>query len=126
MNRIILTKEKFGDELYANVTTLLQILMKAENLCSVYNKENNSDVVVIEFVPTKISPVESFPYYLYPDEAGYVSLYIAKKNLIKYEKEIDALRGSIEEAENLNMEDFLDEIIKDSKRDGGDLNWSIN
>lgn len=122
MNRIILTKEKFGDELYANVTTLLQILMKAENLCSVYNKENNSDVVVIEFVPTKISPVESFPYYLYPDEAGYVSLYIAKKNLIKYEKEIDALRGSIEEAENLNMEDFLDEIIKDSKRDGGDLN----
>lgn len=122
MNRIILTKEKFGDELYANVTTLLQILMKAENLCSVYNKENNSDVVVIEFVPTKISPVESFPYYLYPDEAGYVSLYIAKKNLIKYEKEIDALRGSIEKAENLNMKDFLDEIIKDSKRDGGDLN----
>ena len=121
MNRIILTKEKFGDELYANVTMQLQILMKAGNLCSVYNKENNSDVVVIEFVPTKISPVESFPYYLYPDEAGYVSLYIAKKNLIKYEKEIDDLRDSIEKAENLNMEDFLDELIKDSKHDGGDL-----
>lgn len=121
MNRIILTKEKFGDELYATVTTQLQILMRAGNLCSVYNAENNFDEVVIEFVPTKISPVESFPYYLYPDEAGYVSLYIAKKNLIKYEKEIDELRDSIEKAESLNMEDFLDEILKDSKRDGGDL-----
>jgi hypothetical protein len=120
VNKIVFTKERFGNELYLKVSQQLQLLIEAGNICSVYNKDNNPNIIIIEHVPSNPALLQPYPYYLYPDEASYVSIYIAKKNLRQYEEEIVDLSESIEESEDkdgpFGIFDFNDD------KSGGDLN----
>ena len=61
--------------------------------------------------------LQPYPYYLFPDEANYVSIYIAKKNLKQYESEALDLANSIKETED-ELDNELSES-KDSKSGGG-------
>jgi hypothetical protein len=120
-NKIVFTKEKFGTELYLKVSQQLQLLIEAGNLCSVYNKDNNPNVIIIEHVPSNPALLHPYPYYLYPDEASYVSIYIAKKNLKQYEEEIVELSESIEESEDKNGSFGIFDF-DDGNKNGGNLN----
>lgn len=112
VNRIVLTKEKFGKDLYEKVAQQLQILIEAGNLCSVYCHPKKKDFIIIEFVSVMPNFSEPYPYYLYPDEAGYVSLYVAKKNLAYNEEEVERLMEVIDDIENSDLTGIIDDINK--------------
>lgn len=112
VNRIVLTKEKFGKDLYEKVAQQLQILIEAGNLCSVYCHPKKKDFIVIEFVSVMPNFSEPYPYYLYPDEAEYVSLYVAKKNLVYNEEEVERLMEVIDDIENSDLTGIIDDINK--------------
>ena len=116
VNKILFTKERFGDELYIKVSQQIKILIEAGNICTVFSPDDNSDVVIIEHVSANSLSLQPYPYYLFPDEANYVSIYIAKKNLKQYESEALDLANSIKETED-EVDDELSES-KDSKSDG--------
>lgn len=126
VSRIVMTQEKFGKDFYLKIAQQLQLLIEAEHLCSVYMLPKKKDVVVIEFVSAIPNFSEPYPYYLYPDEAGYVSLYVAKKNLAHNENEVKRLKDVIEDIENSNLAEVVDALIGDIKdaddNKGGKLN----
>lgn len=116
INKIIFTKEHFGDELYTKVSQQIQLLIESGNLCTVYNLNKDKDVVIIEHVSANPLSLQPYPYFLFPDEAGYVSVYIAKKNIQQFQEEIEDIQNSLDE-----VEDDFDSVfeIKDSEDKGG-------
>lgn len=120
VNRILFTKERFGDELYIKVAQQVKILIEAGNLCTIFSPDDNPDVVIIEHVSANPLSLQPYPYYLFPDEANYVSIYIAKKNLKQYESEALDLANSIKETED-EVDKELSES-KDLKSSGGNIN----
>lgn len=122
VNRIVLTKEKFGKDLYEKVAQQLQILIEAGNLCSVYCHPKKKDFIVIEFVSVMPNFSEPYPYYLYPDEAEYVSLYVVKKNLAYNEEEVERLMGVIDDIENSDLRGIIDDILNKTPGNTGENN----
>lgn len=122
VNRIVLTKEKFGKDLYKKVAQQLQILIEAGKLCSVYCHPKKKDFIVIEFVSVMPNFSEPYPYYLYPDEAEYVSLYVVKKNLAYNEEEVERLMNVIDDIENSDLRGIIDDILNKTPGNTGENN----
>lgn len=118
VNKIMFTKEKFGNELYIKIAQQLQILIEAGYLCTVYSTDETFEFVVIEHVSSNPLNCQPYPYYLYPDEVTYVSLYIGKKKVKELDDEINEIESTIRESEG---KDIIDNML-DSKSNGGNLN----
>ena len=119
VNTIVFAKKNFQeDEFNKKITTQLQLLMDTHNICTVYqNKTDDDTFVIIEYTSDDPYLNQPYPYFLYLDEAEYVSLYIVKKSIFQYENEIEALTESIEQSELA-----IKQAMTDKKKTGNNLN----
>lgn len=121
VNEIIFNKKDFENEemLFKKMGQQLQLLMDTNNVCTVRKEELDSDVLyIINFAINVPEAFQPYPYFLYPDEAGYVSMYVAKKSLIQYQMDTEQITESINEAEEKVI--LFDK--KKKKKDEDDLN----
>lgn len=120
VNKIVFAKKDFKeDDLYKKISMQIQLLIETNNICTVSSvKIGNDFFIVIEYSAANPQLFQPYPYFLYPDEASHVSLFIAKKSLAQYETEIDTLSDSIEQIESAN-EQVSDSDVSNKKKRGG-------
>lgn len=63
---IVFTREDFGDNLWNKVGEQLSLLTQANYICVV--RDDDVDIIVIEFQEAKPEYGLAYPYWLYPEE----------------------------------------------------------
>ncbi len=80
VNKIVFSREQYGDKLWEVVSQQLQILLKNEEVCTIY--DDDTDVIVIEFEHDNRRDYwgSTNPYWLTPKQAELVAHVENKEN----------------------------------------------
>lgn len=90
VDKIIFDKRKYKDdhELFVKLGEQLSLLVSLGYICVVNRDFTHPDIITLEFVTSDLTEGEPFPYFLYPDEAQFVSIY---HNTQLYQSHLDAV-----------------------------------